>query len=201
MPNYPFVRLLKAGLGFMLLTFACSPQDRRDQYFGMDAGDSYATPDGGFWFDTRTAIDVVPPMGDGQTGLSTEGAVAGANDFPCKTCELENIASGTCVEGAGCDGLSGIDKNLCLALVACIRSTGCWKKAASDCLCGTATGVACASAAANGACRQEIQAATKTLDFLKNGLLLNSLSVPAGHATQLIACDKTACVAACGLGN
>ena len=38
----------------------------------------------------------------------------------------------------GCNNLTGADKDLCVALLSCMRTTGCWKNDPLDCLCGTA---------------------------------------------------------------
>jgi hypothetical protein len=74
-----------------------------------------------------------------------------------------------------------------------MRRTGCWHTDPLDCLCGTAVGTNCASSAANGACKAEVQAATKTQDPVANGTLFYSFTVPAGFATQQIACDHDSC--------
>lgn len=115
----------------------------------------------------------------------------------CKTCLDSSIATGDCEAGIGCDGLTGSDKDLCVALYDCMKTTGCWSNDPLDCLCGTAKGVSCASSAANGACKAQIQAATKTTDPVGNGTAFYSLNVPAGHATQYFACVKDFCPTDC----
>jgi hypothetical protein len=88
------------------------------------------------------------------------------------------------------------DRLLCQALHDCMRSTQCWHSDPLDCLCGDARGTACASAQANGQCKPQVQAATRTTDPVANGTLFDSFSVPAGFATQQIACDHSCSPAA-----
>jgi hypothetical protein len=97
----------------------------------------------------------------------------------------------------GCSNIAdAADRALCDALVTCMRTTMCRTTDPLDCLCGTAQGTACASAAANGVCKPQVQAATKTTDPVGNGTLFYSFTVPAGFGTQLIACDHDNCSAA-----
>jgi hypothetical protein len=103
------------------------------------------------------------PPAAGGAGQSTTAA--------CQACEKDHIKSGECEPDSGCDGLEGGDQELCLRLLSCLRATNCWTRDPLDCLCGTAGGVACASGSANGECKEEMQAATKTTDPMKNGTL------------------------------
>jgi hypothetical protein len=116
----------------------------------------------------------------------------------CTACEQQHIASGACEPDSGCDGLQGEDRQLCVDLVNCMRATNCWIRDPLDCLCGTVDYVAC-TRVANGACRAEMQAATRTTDPLKNGTLFYDPSVPAGRANRLISCDREKCRAHCSL--
>jgi hypothetical protein len=94
----------------------------------------------------------------------------------------------------GCENITDpADKALCDALFKCMRETGCWHKDPLDCLCGTAQGTSCASAAANGECKLQVQAATKSTDPVANGTLFYSFTVPAGFATQRVACEHDNC--------
>src|SRR5439155_96485 len=116
----------------------------------------------------------------------------------CFSCEDGGIGSGDCDPQIGCKNITNAaDKALCVALDTCMRQTNCWSNDPLDCLCGTATGTACASAAANGACKAEIQAATKSTDPVANGTLFYSFSVSAGFATQQSACDRDICPTPC----
>jgi hypothetical protein len=116
----------------------------------------------------------------------------------CTECEKTYIASGNCEPDSGCDSLTGEDKQLCLNLLNCMRATNCWVKDPLDCLCGTIDYVECTKHA-NGDCRAEMQAATKTTDPVKNGTLFYDPSVPAGLANRLISCDKENCSQHCSL--
>jgi hypothetical protein len=121
----------------------------------------------------------------------------GYDPVACAACERKHIASGDCEPDSGCDDLSGDDKRLCEDLLACQRRTNCWVNHPLDCLCGSAPGVDCAQGAANGACRAEIQAATKTTDPVKNGTLFFDPKFPAGRANRLIACAYDNCKSTC----
>ena len=78
-----------------------------------------------------------------------------------------------------------------------MRKTNCWATDPLDCLCGTAVGTNCAGPAANGVCKAEVIAATKTTDAVSNGTLFYSLNVPSGFATQQSACDHDICSVEC----
>ena len=117
----------------------------------------------------------------------------------CTTCEKEYIAAGECEPDSGCEPLTGTDRELCENLLSCLRATNCWINDPLDCLCGTAKDVDCTTEKANGDCRAEIQAATKTTDPIQNGTLFFDPAVPAGRANRLISCDKEKCLNHCAL--
>lgn len=134
----------------------------------------------------------------GAPGDPDASKVSEAEPTPdCAACEQENIKSGKCEPKSGCDGLEGVDKTLCLDLLACARRTSCWLKRPVDCLCGDAEDVACAKGEANGDCRREIQAATKTNDPLMNGTRFFNLDFPAGRALNMVSCDHENCQSVC----
>jgi hypothetical protein len=160
-----------------------------------------------------TSLEVVLPCRDlgriaqfvvtRKAAAKVEGgaiAPAPAVEVPpeCHECEKTNIASGACEPDSGCDGLDGNDKALCSNLLNCMRATNCWVKDPLDCLCGTVDYVEC-TRYANGDCKAEMQAATKTTDPIKNGTLFYDPTVPAGRANRLISCDKERCVNHCAL--
>jgi hypothetical protein len=116
----------------------------------------------------------------------------------CSSCEKEHIKNGKCEPMAGCDDLTGQDKELCLNLLSCMRRTGCWLEDPLRCLCGTFSDLECAQGSANGVCKAEMNAATKSTDTLRNGMLFYNPTIPAGRANQLISCDHENCVNVCG---
>jgi hypothetical protein len=145
-----------------------------------------------------------PKCAAGQTCSEPDGTCTGGSNPwdrtpACLTCEDGAKASGDCDPAIGCANITtgAADMALCVALDTCMRKTGCWSKDPLDCLCGTAVGTTCASSAANGACKAEIQAATKTTDPVANGTLFYNMSVPAGFATQQSACDRDICPIEC----
>jgi hypothetical protein len=193
---------------------ACADDDaRRDQYYGTDVGLDYTPPEAGVGAavgrrdGSATARDASASSDAGVA--AAQAAEAGGSARPdggsgtsasCMACEQRHAASGQC-RTSGCGALAGADRRLCEALLACMRSTGCWTRDPASCLCGTAAGLACATDQANGPCLSEAQQATKTRDPLMTSTVFNSLSVPAGHATQLIACDLRFCAVECGASS
>lgn len=164
---------------------------------GVDSGVPVSAVDAGV---PVTTVDAAPADGSTSAPAPDAGATGGGRyvaTAQCAQCEATHVQAGDCEPDIGCDKLSGDDRALCTNLESCFRRTKCWLNDPLDCLCGSSKGVACASAAANGACRAEIQAATRTQDPVQNGTRFYSLLYPAGHATQLLACDKDNCLAEC----
>jgi hypothetical protein len=140
----------------------------------------------------------------GGTGGTAAGGTGGSDDLSvrtaaCVTCEEGGIGTGDCEASIGCSHITtgAADIALCEALDKCMRQSGCWSNNPLECLCGTAIGTACAGPAANGVCKAQVIAATKTTDPVANGTLFYSLNVPAGFATQRAACDHDVCSADC----
>jgi hypothetical protein len=134
-----------------------------------------------------------------ECAYSPPVADASVRTAACLTCEQGGVDTGDCDASIGCSKITtgAADVALCVALDKCMRQTGCWSVNPLDCLCGTAVGTNCAGPAANGACKAEVQAATKTSDAVSNGTLFYSLNVPSGFATQQAACDHDICPTQC----
>jgi hypothetical protein len=140
----------------------------------------------------------------GGTGGTAAGGTGGSGDLSartaaCLTCEEGGVGTGDCDSNIGCSKITtgAADIALCEALDKCMRQTGCWSNNPLECLCGTAIGTACAGPGANGVCKAQVVAATKTSDPVANGTLFYSLGVPSGFATQQAACDHDICSAEC----
>jgi hypothetical protein len=116
----------------------------------------------------------------------------------CQSCVNRNAVEGNCQLNLGCTFLSGHDRELCLALVRCMRETECANVDPRDCFCGSAKGVACESSP-NGACMSEMQAAAKSSVPLDINANFFSLERPLGHATAELACEHDFCGPSCGL--
>jgi hypothetical protein len=145
-----------------------------------------------------------PKCAAGQTCSEPAGTCSGGGNLwdrspACLTCEGGGVDTGDCDANIGCSKITtgAADIALCQALDTCMRKTGCWAINPLDCLCGTAVGTACAGPAANGVCKAEVIAATKTTDAVSNGTLFYSLNVPSGFATQQSACDHDICSVEC----
>jgi hypothetical protein len=132
---------------------------------------------------------------------NAEGVVEVTEPVPaaCTSCEKANIEAGECAPEAGCDKLPpGEDRALCVNLLNCMRATNCWIRDPSDCYCGTFKDERCLKGA-DGACKAEIEAATKATDTLEVGGLFFDPKVPSGYAARLISCDKEKCLDHCAV--
>jgi hypothetical protein len=198
---------LPAGIGYRVEVSAASPDGNitctRRSEFDVEAGKATAlalqvpcrdvTPIARFVAARKagmTALVAVAPLGTPAPPIEVSPE--------CTACEKENIENGNCEPDSGCGGLEGEDRQLCENLLNCMRATNCWAKDPLDCLCGTIDYVEC-TRHANGVCRAEMQAATRTTDPVKNGTLFFDPTVPAGRANRLISCDKEKCAQHCSM--
>jgi hypothetical protein len=154
-------------------------------------------PPNGTTCDATCHSQVAPTCGDGIVNQPSEQCDPPNTmtcDANCQTIDLcakcEAVQCDPTI--AGCGSLTGADQTACLALVACIRMTGCSKAGdAQPCYCGTASDIACLSGSANGACKAQVEAAAKSTDA---GTIANEFvdpTFPVGLATNLIGCDAT----------
>jgi hypothetical protein len=185
---FAIVALLALAAGIIVFQWSGSDDVPSPQAAGLP---SAPVPTAGAGAAPRPFLVQPEPQADPAT---PPGAI---DEIACGACEKKHIASGECEPDSGCEGLAGTDKDLCLNVLACQRRTNCWLKHPLDCLCGTATGVDCAQGGANGECKAEIQAATKTNDPIKNGTLFFDPTLPAGRANRLIACAYDNCKSVC----
>jgi len=155
---------------------------------------------------SATCQSQVPPRcGDGivnQASEECEPPGTATCDASCKRIDLCAACEAAQCDStiAGCGPLTGTDKTVCLALVACIRAQHCAPTGdAQPCYCGTASDIGCLSGQANGKCKAEVEAAAKSTD---PGIIANEFVDPAfpiGRATNLIGCDKDSCSMQCPL--
>jgi hypothetical protein len=167
-----------------------------------DAGSVDAGLDGGLVADAGEldgGHDAGVPDGGPDGGVDAGFVDSGVNPVACATCEDTHLANGDCEMDAGCGWLTGQQRVLCDNLFNCMRATQCWRAGGPlDCFCGTATGMSCATGSANGHCKQEVQAATGSLDPIENGTRFYDFRFPAAAAaTTLIACDYDQCQSVC----
>jgi hypothetical protein len=134
--------------------------------------------------------------GPDATEVDAGSDSAVVTDPNCDTCELEQ-----CPEfRTGCDTFTGTDRDLCLAVIACVRLSSCHQNNTLDCYCGTADAAQCLSTSgtiANGACKAEIEAGQKTTDPVAIQNQYTDVTFPAGAAMQLMLCDNAVCSAEC----
>jgi hypothetical protein len=136
-----------------------------------------------------------PKLAGGALRATAPGAETGpakADPAVCQACEEKN-RGGACEKEMGCENLSGEDKTLCENLLSCLRKhPSCHGTDPALCYCGSAQGVECAQAP-KGPCIEEALAAAKTSDPTEGGIRFYKLEYPSGRASQVIACDLTAC--------
>jgi hypothetical protein len=118
----------------------------------------------------------------------------------CKQCTDQQVTDGLCDPKIGCDKITtgDADKALCVALRDCILSKHCGATDPFQCYCGPDTGAACLTNPV-GVCKDEVFAATKTTSPTIAGTLFYDFLVPAGFATQDVACRKDFCPGTCPL--
>jgi hypothetical protein len=137
--------------------------------------------------------------GDADGGSSGDGDAGGGacTDPDCDTCELEQCPD----YRTFCDAFTGPDRDLCVAVVACVRASGCHANNTLDCYCGTADATQCLATSgdviANGACKAEIEAGQKTMSPSAIQNQYTDVSFPAGAAMSLMLCDNAVCNAQC----
>jgi hypothetical protein len=136
-----------------------------------------------------------------QNGVPGSGCTATCTNAPtCAGCEMAgqtnpNSANACNPAISGCSQLTGSAQTLCLALVSCIRTTGCAVDADGDaqpCYCGTVSDDDCFGGLANGACRTQAEAAAMTMNPITLGTRAADPNFPIGRAFNLMKCDVRA---------
>jgi hypothetical protein len=143
---------------------------------------SMPEPDAGGGTDTVPNLPV-----DAQPDLGPQ-----PSDERCSQCKAEQVANALCDTVIGCETIEGADRALCEALHTCMITSHCAANDPLDCFCGTALGTACLIGA-NGVCRAQTLAATKTEDLTAAGTRFYDPSFPAGRATTEVACRRDFC--------
>ncbi len=134
--------------------------------------------------------------GSGGSGGTPDagGACVDQNCLACETAQCPDFIL-LCSSFA-----SATDRDLCNALVACVRRTSCHTNNTLDCYCGTADATQCLATTgtvANGACKAEIEAAQKTTAPLAIQNQFTDITIPGGAAMSLMLCDNAVCAAEC----
>ena len=181
---------------------------------GSGSGGTVALGTGG------TGTGGVSGAGTGGVAAATGGA-GGSGDTAvtytqCRSCEqsmcLDMLtgceqAVGTAAAGPS---MGQARKDLCLAVVACVRSTKCSVKGnVQKCYCGTASDLAClGGAGVNGVCKSQIEAAAETTDsgdisdrFVNPGYPTPPMPYALGFADDLLGCDYFFCDPVCANGD
>jgi cysteine-rich repeat protein len=145
----------------------------------------------------ETCEDSNQNAGDGCANCQTE--------TPPQICMVKLNSTSACAQctcdkcttlALACQGASNpADATSCTAMVDCGRATGCRDP---DCLCGTATGLACVTGA-DGPCKPEVFAAAKTMDVIEVLIRASDTNYPLGRANALGMCVTSNCAADCGI--
>lgn len=157
--------------------------------------------------------------GAGTGGRAGAGGTAGGGSAPvtylqCRACEESNCPDMV----TGCEQTVGnaeagpamgqARKDLCLAVVACVRSTKCAVKGdVKKCYCGTVSDGACLGGSGNGVCKSPIEAAGETTDAgdiasrFVNADPSNPMPYALSFADDLVGCDYFFCDPVCANGD
>ncbi|MEP6652023.1 MAG: hypothetical protein ABJA82_01610 [Myxococcales bacterium] len=145
----------------------------------------------------------------GTTGAATGGAAGGAVSYKmCRACEdsmcpdfLRSCENAAGIAATG-PGMGTSRKDLCLAVVACVRAKKCSVEGdVAPCYCGTASPDGdCQAGKADGVCKAQIEAAAESTDpgvvtgeRFTNPDPQNKMPYAIGFATDLIGCDGFLC--------
>jgi hypothetical protein len=186
---------------------ACTTGGTCDPGSGLCVG-AGSKPDGTICSDGKTCTsgDVCTAGVCGGTALTCPGGAAcdeTTGQCPsnaCGECKDQSVGVGLCDPQIGCDKITtgAADVALCVALRDCMLSTHCAVNDPFQCFCGADTGTACLTNPV-GACKAQVLAATKTTSPTTAGTAFYDFAVPAGFATQEIACAHDFCPDVCPL--
>jgi cysteine-rich repeat protein len=137
--------------------------------------------------------------GDGCSSICTDTRA-------CEACLMTNCSADgfplcTSAKGNAKDGpAAGLPREeLCRDVYACVLRTHCSAAGnIADCYCGTSTGASClAPRAANGPCKDDIEAGLETTDPTKVPQLFTNRELGAGDAMSLLQCQNDFCQSEC----
>lgn len=124
----------------------------------------------------------------------------------CDTCEASHCAAddrvARCVQMLG-NAAAGPRKDaaradLCLAVLACVRGSGCAAANPEACYCGAGISATdCGAGRAGGVCKAAIEAAAESTDAAEVRARLFNPLFAVGNAFALLDCDRTHCATEC----
>jgi hypothetical protein len=140
----------------------------------------------------RVALDEVPDSGAPPVSA-------------CRACEQTSCPSllAACEEAEG-NAAAGPAagqprRELCGAVIGCVRASGCAASAVEDCYCGPGVDpLACLTGGAAGACKGAFEAAAESSDGFIVAERFFDPQFAVGNAVALLGCDRDLCSAACG---
>jgi cysteine-rich repeat protein len=137
--------------------------------------------------------------GDGCSSICTD-------THACEACLMTNCSDNgfplcTSAKGNAKDGpAAGVPREeLCRDVYACVLRTHCGSSGnLAECYCGTMTGASClAPRAANGPCKDDIEAGLETTEPTKIPQVFTSPDLGAGDAMTLLQCQNDFCQSEC----
>lgn len=151
--------------------------------------------------EAKAAPPIAPkrPCADGT--VPEPGAMC---DSPveCRSCEKKSCDPSF----AGCEQLKGEEHQRCVAVLNCVRSTGCANEGPTEpCLCGTAGFQDCLQGKGDGPCKAEIENAGKAIGQDPTARAEETAKRyfdprwALGRAMNLVNCDHDSCKTECKL--
>lgn len=161
--------------------------------------------------DSSAAEGAGPPRDTGAApGMDAGGGMA----MTCEACEMRSCGSGKgdlygkCFMATG-EAAAGRasgrpKKDLCAAVIACVRMSGCASERVEDCYCGKGVDdLSCVTGKANGPCKMAIENGAEDVDPIKVSERFFDPSFATGSAFTLVQqCDRELCSMPClGIGG
>jgi hypothetical protein len=131
-------------------------------------------------------------------------ADAGTAPASCRECEQASCPTLlTACEDAEGEAAAGPaagqpKRDLCAAVIACVRVSGCASSAVEDCYCGPGVDpLACLTGGAAGVCKGAFEAAAESTDGFEVAERFVDPQFAVGSAVTLLGCDRDLCSSAC----
>ena len=110
----------------------------------------------------------------------------------CAACQATS-----CADRGGCDGLEGLRRSACEALLVCATLSKCAAGGVEACYCGTADPFGCLVGNANGICRAAVELAAESVVPTTVAERFLDPGFPSGRANDRLACTQEFCADVC----
>ncbi len=122
-------------------------------------------------------------------------ADAGAPADPAAACAACQTA--LCADRGGCEGLEGLRRSACEALLVCASLSKCAATSPEACYCGAADPLGCLVGNANGICRAAVEVAAESVVPTTIAERFLDPGFPSGRANDRLACTQELCADVC----